>query len=641
MGFRRRYSYIPDPPKVHDLMKPLDEAKKELARTQLQLTQIRAILKNSPAQLKWGTTPQVARSFRYQLNTYRRWLAFRQQFLKTERQMEDLISKFRFNCHDPHGHHHLPRRTGDSGTAYITGSAFETGLPTPEQHALVWKVHAEWYQLCLEVDIFHEQTKELLTLPDYQQLKPLMPINGRAAYSVLIACRQGKIDSNLPAQKNLFGWHGNYTEKAQPNLRKVARAIRSRELEKRGPAPSFKTGCKILDSYTIAHLEPFQWKPAEVSSRKSYIISRYSNTIFLRTFTGRTDSCTASMLKWLNAADLHDLDVRHRIAFKVMKIESPGTVNTGEGEASGEPPVVIPPRCENNVLTALTGSVEHLYGDDYYAPAIYTNIREKGDYPFRVKESHTVYGYVLFRRGWPDMVHCTEAEFAAALKDRAHIGILDRASMGYFQRLRDEAEKKLTTKQRTARMLRQLRSIFVPVARTDSYNSSNCRPGTEAFVQQLKQFSTNPAVMDDTEASISGPELARCWRKAKYIQADRLANVIRTLLSKQATQISLAFDAAAALFPVADSQVEDLPAKELPTELPITQDEFPLETNQSQDTEVEHDTRQATIEREEILEPAAIDAAEADTQTAGSPALAASVDPYNGTLVSCEHTHSG
>lgn len=547
------------------------EAMLGVVHTEAQLTKIRRVLRMTIGtgphnSLKWDTTSRIAKSLRYQLNLRSMWVNFRTKFLATSKLLDRVTSVVKSSVIDASYGNDLsfcPHRVDKNYNRPIPALNFQAGLPTPEQFAKAWRVHKQWFELCLAVDVFWEQSKELLALPDWKLIKPLCPVNGRPAYSMLLALATGRPERVNPNHNSLFGWCGDARyrgsrtgdESISGKLKIISRMISSRRKEAAGPAPSVTTGRQLLNSEVYPQHEPFQWKPSEVSARRSYLISRHSQQIRERTLCGDTSHCTPRMLKHLHQAtskaskDNNKLDIWHRIVLKVMQLPQDTEV------ASFQVPQVCRTRPENQVLTALTGPVVHIIGGDYYAPVIYAS-RERTSNWQREGKVVTTYGYILLRQGWPDMVHCTEAEFitlrvggepgnqpgTASLTRR-----LDTSSASYFDRIREEKERKLTTNQRYARMLKNLRSIFLPITKDDSYQSGNCRPGTASFVDTVKAYTKVP--LEDQTAEISGRELARCWRASKYVQPDRLNSVIKYMLNKQSIQIQLGHDSLDALFP--------------------------------------------------------------------------------------------
>jgi hypothetical protein len=380
-------------------------------------------------------------------------------------------------------------------------------------------------------------------------IKPQMPRNGRLAYSVLTACRTGKLNRNYADQNLLFGWcidtrnKHDAASRVSINLGKVMRAIKGRIAEKSGPCPSLKTGWEYLSAESRDKTVAPNSKDLAQHVRMEPLLRRFSPLIQDHAMCGMAWHCAPSHLRFLRQLDperrISDRKIRvyHKIAWVTM-----GTWHNANYQDSGNRP-------NNDTLTTLTGPVVHHQGDDYYAPCVYSK-QQRGSYSNEVRSCRMKVGHVLFRRGWPDMVHVE-----GPLNHVTLSSTLDTASNTYFENLRRQANAKLTEAERIkeqdkriARMMKRLRRLFVPFTREDSYVVGNCKPGTEAFINSLKQ--NGGLAFDDL---VCGPDLARCWWKSKYLQIDRFESVILRMEKVQAEQISRAFDSVVALFPAWDS----------------------------------------------------------------------------------------
>lgn len=513
----------------------------------------RRLLRNTTS-LKWGTRYQVARSLRYILNMRRSWLQIRLKFTRAETMIRALTKEFDQRIiHAAGPLHRTTTRRRRYGKTYIgeeksvKAHEFESRFPGKDDHELVYERVQEWRELCKQADLDYAQSEQLmLSIPAYMDIKHLMPRNGRAAYSAIMACNMGKLSRNYADQNKLFGWgisiDGPYTNKSLPiNLRRVIKAISARVPEKGGPAPSFKTGCELLSSQQTDTVRPAKLSSAE---RFEPIRTKYNELITTYSLCGLWLHCSASHLRFLRSLDenrLSDRQIRinHKIAMKVM---------CAPGESGS--------RCQNDVVTTLTGSIVHHSGNDYYAPCIYSEqVYDGPSWDRRVRGTKMSVGYVLMRRAWPDLIHVKAADFNP---DRI-TSMLDQASFAFFQAKLDAAERarlgKLTqaerekmTKVRKAKIIKSLRALFMPITRADSYAVQNCVPGTEAFITQLKHYSTIKEWPED--GGIEGRELARCWRKANYIQIDRFSNVVRRMEQMQADHLRRCYEAVTALFPV-------------------------------------------------------------------------------------------
>lgn len=553
---------IKSPVKLAD---EINEANTAIALLKAMLGRTRSILRGTPGNsLKWSTRGEVTKSFRYMLNMYRNWLLVREQFVKTMTKIRHLHTEIS-RCPDEHrlvrsivrrrygGHH-----THQEETAVLS-SEFEARLIGHDDYELAFRVIAEWNELCQQANLDYKQTSELLVLPAYLELKKLMPRNGRAAYSVLIACQEGKMDRNLPQQHRLFGWSVRDPYGIPRAIKSLMRAIGSRQAETSGPAPSFKTGAEILRTERIRANTPLaDPNPCQESRniRQRYLTEKYCTLITQHTLCGPWTTCSPSMLKFIRNVDEQQrpsdrqIKINHRVAFKIMGLMENDRLIREEDDPR-------PARLSNQVLTLLTGSFVRHHGDDYYAPCIYSEDSSRdGVNVMRV-------GYVLLRKDWPDMIHVKAVDFHA--HDFNVTTRLDNASFGYFRNIREAALKKLTQNQRIAIVLRQLRSMFLEITVEDSYAVSNCVPGTQAFIKQLTI---------NEHQSISGPALARFWRKAKYPQIDRLTNVVYRMLQRHAERIQAANAACVALFEYDFMAAPPLPPSDFPLEtLPANQDD--------------------------------------------------------------------
>lgn len=227
----------------------------------------------------------------------------------------------------------------------------------------------------------------------------------------------------------------------------------------------------------------------------------------------------------------------------------------------------------NSTPTIILDTPVSLGRDDYYAPCLYTQNNHgyhgdkrayRGSQAGMVKR--LVRGYVLLRKHWPDMIHVEQlptvkralpavlnpdgSEVISPIENLIDTGILDHAaistqldsaSRSYFDRERNEEERKLTANQRIARLLRRLRTLPA-LTRDDSYSVSNCKPGTETFIQRLQLL--DPKTGGSLERTvIDGKRLAVCWKVAKYPEVDRFGNVINSL-HRQAITNAIKLEAA-------------------------------------------------------------------------------------------------
>ena len=224
---------------------------------------------------------------------------------------------------------------------------------------------------------------------------------------------------------------------------------------------------------------------------------------------------------------------------------------------------------DNVTGTFITGPLERLSGDDYAAPVIWHEELVHNAWDPRLGKyittpARTVGGFILFRRGWNDVIHVEPGGIADRrynddenAPDRPHESIcsqdgrtlfhadlsidprvavekLDAASSYYFdnrRRMADaeayrkataaerailERQQKASSRKRLADLVRQLRRIDT-LTLGDSYSAGNCEPGTKAFVSAvgLRGF-----------PSVTGKLLASKWYSSAYREQDRVAAVI-------------------------------------------------------------------------------------------------------------------
>lgn len=521
--------------------------------------------------LDWSTPAAVRKSLRWSLHVRGQFISTGKLMLSMCNRMSVLVNRScNFMCAGSasnlqRGERHDPE--------IITSVAkkINTTLCTPDEFFSLKELHDDYNSLLKECDLLWVNAQLILnSLPGYKDIKNKLPINGRAAYSMLMVLASGRADTTMPKYNIFLGWaHDHNIDNVISNIKCMCRAI-GRGVEHHGKPPSLSDGRKILKTvHFTLHDKTKPWLPRQASKpeRRSTLAWRHERLIYAHTFCGDFDSSriSPSFCKLIHMATPEqkaDWYKWHRIAHKVMKISEPLEPQLKLDQSQGTPHIYANSRSDGNRIgnqtpTILTGPVEHLRGDDYYAPAVWveTSVKYSSEYIHSrtIEECvpRTVHGYVLMRKGWPDVVHTTSLEPDNETgRNLTVTEKLDAASSSHFRRLKEEAELKLTQNQRIARLLKRVRKLFVNFTRQASYNSGNCQAGTEAFIASLQLKTVVSDVMENRAAEVEPRDLARCWRKAKYIQLERFSNVVSTLERIQAEKIATAYQAARFFFPL-------------------------------------------------------------------------------------------
>lgn len=474
--------------------------------------EVRAILRR-PIKLQWSTTAQCAHSLRWILCFLARWIVVRKQFVATMNKVWSL--QYRLS-HSFIMHSRLQRQSGGGWSRNYSESErtqcpanFRAAISTLPIVTLAISELNRWNALADQLELDYKQFHALLrdALPDYLSIKRVMPLHGRAAYSLILAADTGKDSSNLANEHKLFGWHSTNLGWAE-SLHAVARALIPSVRERGGPAPSVKVGRELLN--LARHNPRYAGRPDDCEERPSRIVPA-DKRVRLEEFTCRNRTRIDAAVLWGNFAN-------GSLAPSFIKYAlDPATARKAKIRAAlvrkiaGE-------TWNNRVPTIITGEIERVSGDDYIAPALY------------IENERTVHGYILLRAGWPDCVHCLAADCLSpdgTPNMRAISEALESGSNYHFRWKREEELRRLSQKQRVAKLLRALRSI-PRLTLSDSYAAGNCVPGTEQFCRQL-------GIAPDSSASVTGRELAVLWRNKSYPQQDRFANVILRLASNAAT----------------------------------------------------------------------------------------------------------
>lgn len=534
-------------------------------RTQLLDLRHRLMLArtDSSNRLKWDTPAAVRKSLRWCLYIRGLFISTGKLVSEMHDRMSVLTARFyTFTVKSKSDELKRPERR-DPRIVRSVANALACNLQTPEQYFSLKELHDDYNALLAECDLLWNNADLILSsLPTYKSIKHLLPINGRAAYSMLMVLGLGRADTTMPQYNIFLGWaHDHNTDNMITNIKSMCRAMR-RGIEHHGKPPSLADGRRLLKTLHFSlhdQTKPWEYKQPAIGNRMATLARKHDRLIAARTFCGDFNSSNVSpsfckLLARSTSEQQADQYKWHRIAHKVMGLRDPvePQVLMDSGHAGNV--VSTDQRISNQTLTILTGPVQHLHGDDYYAPAAWTAARYVSNRSYsRSAETRpaTVQGYVLMRKGWPDVVHVTSLEPShESGSNLTASDKLDAASQSHFRRLRDEVESKLTQNQRIARLLKRVRKLFVNFTRQASYASGNCVPGTEAFIASLNLKTVTPDVLENKMAEVEPRALAQCWRKAKYIQTERFLNVVVQLEGKQQNQIARACQIAQHFFPL-------------------------------------------------------------------------------------------
>lgn len=491
-----------------------------------------------------------------------------------------------------------PRENSETRNA----ERFHSTMARETEMVLASRLRTRWNQTCSRLDDTWTQSERLVhpsypgVLPLYKDLKKTMPVGGRLAYSVLMAVQNGCLHNNEPDEHMLFGWccskevwqHTYLETQLREAIRQIPVHTPPDHVESKilstgkkgtervsqgfpfcptGKAPSLTAGIAFLSKQDVKRETGYEVDRAKLCQKNRFLLSAAM-------LCGDHSSANAGMILYLHQeqAKLRAegyIDDNGRTTIKrnipqaiVRKIlgwrEQDNTTRTWEEDY----------HAYNVTPTIILDTPVSLGRDDYYTPCLYTQTAYTKHNGVRSGQrvKRLVRGYVLLRKHWPDMIHVEqlptvkrEVPNHMAEGDAVHpndrvmlvdTGVidpaaistqLDNASRSYFDRERSEEEKKLTPNQRIARLLRRLRTLPA-LTRDDSYSVSNCKPGTETFIQRLQLL--DPKTGGSLERTvIDGKRLAVCWKVAKYPEVDRFGNVINSL-HRQAITNAIKLEAA-------------------------------------------------------------------------------------------------
>ncbi len=454
---------------------------------------------------EWNTTQDVAANLRRLLSIWYQFTKLRGEWISLCSTVSCDIDYLK-DAFEPY-----PQRVsvGTYGTGWnqgrcshhsIRATEMKPDMPTVEQFTIHRQASNRTTELAAYLDCLFAQFKQLHdSRPEYMEIKRLLPLNGRAALSILKVCDQGRLDRNIPHQHELFGFTIDPSGFSQV-IKIQMRLINPRKVEKNGRAPSFAAGCDLSGELPFNSRNRY-----DHDSTLKDRLCRWNSAINPRFVIGRERLVSSPTFYLLCQREGY----RHANRF---------AARLGVTSCS--------------FTTILTARPAHISGDDYVAPAVWVENNQRHswrtDYASRKGQRELVRGFVYFRKGWNECFHSRE-ELSAADATRQ----LDESSRWYFERREQEAKRKelarLTTRQRQARIIRRLRSIPA-VLIDDSYAVGNCQPGTKHFLQLLGISSE----------SIPGRELAKLWRSHNYPDFSRFEPVA-TAAEKRIAQLKSDF----------------------------------------------------------------------------------------------------
>lgn len=337
-----------------------------------------------------------------------------------------------------------------------------------------------WADFCLAIDSATDAVRPVIE-HDYRAELPqfpheAIPHNARRAVSLLLALADGNSTENLPSQHRICG----YTDSTIPPVYRVEPA----GAETNRKPPSLKEGRARWRERTNRYVQAIG-HDMRAGLRRDVIRKLMSHP----------------------CVKVRDMSIRHSSIFHAVYVGKLGDDIGARivGKITGVAD------WNAGVSTIVTGRPVHIAGDDYAAPCITLENYSS--------ERHA--GWLLLRRSWNSSIHV-----AGDLPPAADISArIDSASAYYFRNRRAEAERRLSQRQRLARLAWAARKIDA-FSLADSYASGNCRPGTAEWVRAL-------GLRVDAESQrVSGRELVKRWRSASYPQPDRFGSVVQHLTAQ-------------------------------------------------------------------------------------------------------------
>lgn len=527
--------------------------------------------------LKWDTQRNVFLSLRSYLYWKMHWLDVRRKVIKLAKQTQEHYEEMKrqFGCH--YTGYLMGVGSGES-VGEVDAKELTIHRPRHEDYRSVCNTMDRHNKILADLQEEYTQMEPLLKLPEWRDISQHVCHGGRLAFSVALACHTGTLSRNKAPEHKMFGWNVsgmkyNYPEdKDHPmfkRVREVMRGMHPRLPPTKGQRPSMLEGWEILNKS-----DPYEPSlPPQTPANRFKNICRTSKSKavvgaddYIFSATPNLEDSTPIMARYVREEVQRDggkaMRIRNKVVRKIMQLREPTFVTDTieEGNDDGTITAIPRTRCTvprqetaNNTDTIFLAMPTHMGGDDYIVPAMWAT-----------SEMSVTTGWVYMRRGWPDMYHIhilptsgdaddddqevrrleepmpdwtigykwkSTAEKLAIIEanmptpELVH-QTLEQASATFFNRTRNKELKGLNQKQRYARILVKLRRLPC-LTRQDSYGVSNCTPGTEQFIEALTKASKLPQLGDGKV--VDGRRLALCWKRAKYIQEDRFANVVNKL----------------------------------------------------------------------------------------------------------------
>lgn len=505
--------------------------------------------------LRWETVSQVRQSLRCLLSLQATWLAIRSQWMEAISLLDSKASE-------------AVQGTGGSIHYKLMRLRSQNENTRKAKETVTSCVQAEWFltfaatvrkaeQLAQTLDSFYDQTERYFydQLPKWKDLKKICPLHGRMAYSVLLACRMGKLSPQLNGQHKLFGWHHTEVTHVLQALQYTKQELIAKR-ERKGPAPSVVVGRHELQIRHIYLKPPGMDKFSRINRVKDWC-ERYQPPT-LGSFQTQVSLCLAYFRLQKAGGKAATAPQRGATFLRKMGVDTtritPDTLITGEGER-----IIL-----NGVKT-----------NDYCFPAMW--IEQRGTSLTR-RTNHLVQSWVYARAGWNDIYHADPAprygiENTGEPEKPTPEAVVDQltlSSQSYFERLEWERQyakdRLLRDKERKrdlGRLLRKLRNVPL-VALADSYAVGNCRPGTADFCRLLKI---------ETE-TINGQDLAQRWYKSGYVSQDRFLNVMERAVKQHEATLELwqitALPNTASTEPIPDDVYSTHETPDVPEDLPVS-----------------------------------------------------------------------
>jgi hypothetical protein len=433
---------------------------------------------------RWTTTGEIGQSLKQLLVLAKHWLLIRAAWIEYSREVSEEVreadSRFSVKscCMSVGSGNGVKTKRAETLLSGVTLSR--------EDFDNVVDLTRDQERIATDLDLAYSQTVELWnSVPEYLDIKKLLPIGGRQALSMMKVVIAGTESRTKPDQHEMFGFSDDFEAIAQ-RLVTAIKGVNARKVEKGGAAPSWKAGTEVQRDWPHP-----QYVLGDIAKRRRSFCRQVNRDGGIA--LGGREYLVPSL--W--AARKSSYPRAKQLVRAIMGKEG----------------------CQNSVVTVLLSRPESIGGNDYVARATWQAMPQRySDQQYRRVER--VEGWIYLRANWPDMIH-SGVELSAAEATAK----LDSASEYYFRNLERTRLARMSTRQRRAHVLRALRSLPM-VSLQDSFKVGNCNVGTSDFTSRL-------GIQSDT---IQGRELACLWVKANYIQEYRFVPVVEAAVKRtQAT----------------------------------------------------------------------------------------------------------